>query len=373
MNILVTAVVALVTSLVGFVGAYNYIPLDWISTAQAPKLGSTITTIQGSDTLSASRTVINTNFSNLNTDKLQSGSTAAALTITSGTVGTLSLTNALTVANGGTGSTTLSSNQVLLGNGTGILKTVSGWGTSGQLLTSGGAGAAPTWTTVTTDPTADYNFTGTAFRVKNLHASSTAANPLTLNTVAYAFPSAQGTASSTLMNDGSGNLKWSPTPGLFYVNTSPGSPSVNASTTIFTTTVPANALISNHGVKFTVYFSAYKLSNTNRSNFDFSYANASTTAVVSNPTAAPIGLSDGMSGKAEFFIFANSASNSQRTIVNVVAGMGVPVSATSTLITGNTKTTSIDATQAQPVTFIFLSDNGVISFTPSLVTGEYIR
>lgn len=46
-----------------------------------PTLGSTITTIQGTDTVSASRPVINTNFANLNSDKLESGNTAASLTI----------------------------------------------------------------------------------------------------------------------------------------------------------------------------------------------------------------------------------------------------------------------------------------------------
>ena len=68
-----------VISLVVWIGAYLYFP---VSIFDPVLLGSTITTIQGSDTLSASRAVINTNFSNLNTDKLQSGDTAAALTIT---------------------------------------------------------------------------------------------------------------------------------------------------------------------------------------------------------------------------------------------------------------------------------------------------
>ena len=55
------------------------------------------------------------------------------------------LTTALSVAQGGTGSTTLSSNQVLLGNGTSAIKVVAGLGSSGELLTSNGAGSAPTF------------------------------------------------------------------------------------------------------------------------------------------------------------------------------------------------------------------------------------
>ena len=72
--------------------------------------GSTLTTIQASDTVkSALLTITNTNFSTLNTDKLESGSTASTLTI-----GTLTLTNDLSVAQGGTGLSTFGgSNHVL--------------------------------------------------------------------------------------------------------------------------------------------------------------------------------------------------------------------------------------------------------------------
>lgn len=61
---------------------------------------STITTILGTDTLSDSRAVINTNFSNLNTDKLESGDSPSFtdLTVTNATsTGTLSLS---TLTNG---------------------------------------------------------------------------------------------------------------------------------------------------------------------------------------------------------------------------------------------------------------------------------
>jgi hypothetical protein len=87
---------------------WNYVPANWLDIT-AQNLGSTITTIQGSDTISASRSVINTNFANLNTDKLESGSTASALTI-----GTLTLTNDLTVANGGTGVSTFGGTNRIL-------------------------------------------------------------------------------------------------------------------------------------------------------------------------------------------------------------------------------------------------------------------
>jgi hypothetical protein len=51
--------------------------------------------------------------------------------------------------------------MVILGNGTAGFKVVSGFGTSGQFLTSNGSGAAPTWTTSAIDQGADYTWTGT--------------------------------------------------------------------------------------------------------------------------------------------------------------------------------------------------------------------
>lgn len=51
----------------------------------------------------------------------------------------------LAVADGGTGTSSLAQYAVMLGNGTGAVQTVSGLGTSGQVLTSSGTGAAPTW------------------------------------------------------------------------------------------------------------------------------------------------------------------------------------------------------------------------------------
>lgn len=152
-------------------GVYNYAPLSFFEGTPTPKFGSTITTIQGSDTLSASRTTINNNFSSLNSDKvgisdlagttsLQQLTTLAGLsttgTITSGTWHG----NIVFPTWGGTGSSTLSQYQVLLGNGTGAITVPSGWGTTGQLLASNGAGAAPSWQTPSVNQASDYTWTG---------------------------------------------------------------------------------------------------------------------------------------------------------------------------------------------------------------------
>ena len=65
---------------------------------------------------------VDANFTNLNTDKIQSGNTVAALTITSATVVDLAVT--------------------------GITSFDGAQGTAGQVLTSAGTGNTPTWATV---------------------------------------------------------------------------------------------------------------------------------------------------------------------------------------------------------------------------------
>lgn len=60
----------------------------------------------------------------------------------------LTLTNPLTVPNGGTGAGTFTDGGVLIGNGTGAIQVTSA-GTSGQVLTSNGAGVDPTFQTPT--------------------------------------------------------------------------------------------------------------------------------------------------------------------------------------------------------------------------------
>ena len=47
-----------------------------------------------------------------------------------------------------------------------------------------------------------------AYLFKNFNASSTSANPIVLNGISFNTPNSQGTASTTLTNDGSGNLTW---------------------------------------------------------------------------------------------------------------------------------------------------------------------
>ncbi len=173
----------------------------------AHSFGSSITTILGTDQISASRAVINTNFANLNASKeeisdliattslpgitslpaLTSAATLATVgTITSGTwTGT-----PVGVAYGGTGTTTPTSNQVMLGNGASGLKVVNGFGNSGQSLVSNGAATAPSWQSISFDSTANYSLTGTwTFNVAPTFGTFSATSTTGTSTIAAAITS----------------------------------------------------------------------------------------------------------------------------------------------------------------------------------------
>src|SRR3990167_889424 len=199
-----------------------------------PKLGTSVTEISGSTLISAFPTIHNTNVNNLNDGKIENASSSiAAITTLSNLTETGVLASstfrgsAVGIPYGGTGSTTLSSNRVLLGSGANSISTVVGFGTPGQTLQSSGSGNAPTWEANTTDENATYHWTGThdfdgrinfnssslinatgTTLIKNLNASSSAANPIYLNGIDYAFPSVEGASSTVITTNGSGTLIW---------------------------------------------------------------------------------------------------------------------------------------------------------------------
>lgn len=172
MNYLLTIFLSIAVSFSAVVGAYNYLPLGVIekfSKEPVTTFGADITTINASDTIRSSRSVINTNFTNLNNFKIENSSSSIdAITTLSNlvTVGTLtsgalgSGFTTVAVAQGGTGSTTLASNLVLLGNGTGNVNVVNGTGADGQFLVSQGAGLPPNWETSVIDQAGTYSWTG---------------------------------------------------------------------------------------------------------------------------------------------------------------------------------------------------------------------
>lgn len=84
---------------------------------------------------------------------------------------------AIDVARQGTGSTSPTLNQVILGNAGSGFKVVSGFGNSGDILTSAGAGTAPTWTT---GISSGANVTWTGIHIFNT-ATTTHNAPLVVN------------------------------------------------------------------------------------------------------------------------------------------------------------------------------------------------
>lgn len=217
---------------------------------RAPRAGSTITTINGSDNIRNAPTTLNTNFTNLNSDKIEvSTTTLPKLTtllnlVSVGTITTGTWTaTAIGVTYGGTGTTSPTSNLLMLGNAASGLKTVNGFGTSGQFLTSAGAGVAPTWTSNTLDTTLDFNWTGKNY-FKQFNASSTIA----IGGVSYVFPAVTLSASSSiLMSDGNNNLSWNSMPDLVLYQNSPSLTSTGGATsTLVYVQIPTAALSSNN-------------------------------------------------------------------------------------------------------------------------------
>ena len=236
-NFLITGFIGIVATFSTLFGIYNYAPLNLFETGQKDNqnnLGSSITTINATDTIKNSRTTINDNFTALNNGKIENASSSiAAITTLSNlvTIGTITSgtwnASTLTVSYGGTGSTTLSSNQVLLGNGTSGIKVVNAFGTSGQFLTSNGVSTAPSWTTAAIDQAGNYTWTGQhIFTTQNVGIGTTspvsalavtgttttsnlvvASSTVAINGVTYKFPSTQ-TASTSLITDGNGGLSW---------------------------------------------------------------------------------------------------------------------------------------------------------------------
>lgn len=222
-NFLLTFFVSILATFCSFVLVYNYIPTKFFDFGKTGhRFGSSLVTIQGTDAISASRAVINANFLALNTDKIEATQTtlgslvSAAVLATVGTITSGTWNGGIVFPTwGGTGSSTLSSNQVIIGNGTGAVKVVNGFGTSGQFLTSNGAGQAPSFQSAPVDQTQIYtwtnqhnftsnlNATGNTY-IKNFNASSTIA----VGGVTYTLPTTQGASSTVLINNGLGTLYW---------------------------------------------------------------------------------------------------------------------------------------------------------------------
>jgi hypothetical protein len=129
-----------------------------ITTRQTSGTGATV------KNLPLTNTEIDTNFINLNNDKLElsdavstntansvvkrdssgnfsAGTISANLNATTATIGTLTLTNDLSVANGGTGISSFSNGQLAIGNSSGTLTAATLTGTANRITITNGSGS----------------------------------------------------------------------------------------------------------------------------------------------------------------------------------------------------------------------------------------
>ena len=284
-NIVIAALVSFAVSY----GFYYGLPL----LSEDVSYGATITTINGSDTLSSSRTTINNNFSALNAGKIENSTTSLPL-ITSlaglTTIGTISTGvwngTAIGVAYNGTGTTSPSTNHIMLGNGASGFKTVNGLGNSGEFLTSNGAGAAPSWSSASVNQTLAYSWTGphlfsggaSSTGTTTISASSLTTNPFVINSLAYKWPSVRGASSTVLMEDGSGNLTWNP-PGYTLLGSFDASGSTAGATTTFST-------LGLQNLRVTFYFTSISPASDIRVTFNGDYG--SNYGYYQTETAGPV-------------------------------------------------------------------------------------
>ncbi len=108
----------------------------------SPSSAGTVTSITGT----ANQVIASSSTGNITLSLPQSVATASSPTFAG-----LTLSSPLSVANGGTGATSLTAYAVLCGGttSTSLLQSVASVGTSGQVLTSNGPGALPTFTNAT--------------------------------------------------------------------------------------------------------------------------------------------------------------------------------------------------------------------------------
>ena len=310
-------------------GLYNFLPLSFIDKISLPGrdiLGATITTIAGTDTLSSSRTVINTNFSNLNDGKVENATTSmSSITTLSNltTAGNLATVGTITsgtwqgsvidVARQGTGSTSPTLNYVMLGNGSSGFKVVSGPGTSGQFLTSNGSGSAPTWQTSAIDTAISYVWTG-PHTFSNLFATNASSTNAT--TTSFHITSI---ASSLLKTDANGRVQGA-TGGTDFAkpqyNASSGTNIAGnngyASSTLLT--IPAGTLTASSTIEVSAGASCNSTSNPSDCRFFLRDSTGATLASSGQIDTA----STNASGNFSVYVFSNNSTSAQNGFMRVL-------------------------------------------------------
>ena len=283
------------------------------------KLGSTLTAITGTTKVSDLDTILTTNFTALNNDKIEVSTTTLPFLTTLINVTQLGVIASSTwrgsligTPYGGTGSSTLASNRVLLGNGSSPVSVVNGFGASGQFLTSNGEATAPTWQTSSVSLSNFYDWTGLhTFNGLSVGIGTTTAST-TLSVQGNALVSGTTTTgnlvatSSLRVGNGIvtdlGRVFYSAFNKLLYAD------NTLASTTL-SIQIPGGTLSTGNALVFDFYFDDIVKGG---AHFyaEFGYGTASTTINISNGTSVGSGA-----GTMSLILSADGATNSQNLSV----------------------------------------------------------
>lgn len=204
------------------------------------------------------------------------------------------------------------------------------------------------------DLTQGFSFTNTinvtsTTTVKGLTASSTAANPLTLNGVSLSTPSTQGASSTALFNNGSGSLIWTPVSRLLDYVPALSYTSSNATTSRVSFTLPGGSLQTKNIMTVVDYGVNYTAAQNQSNIVEFAYGYATTTAVMTN-TGVDSGTCSG-DGTPTFTVtvLANASQTSQ--LVTMVFTCNGTTVTTYNPTKSWSATYSVNSAIDQPVTF----------------------
>ncbi len=361
MNTLKQITITVVILLVGTFLVYNYVPLSVLDklSISDKHFGATVTTIQGTDTLSDSRSTINTNFSNINTElgtvtgtttnstitTLSGLTTASNLatvgTLTSGTIGAGFTTIDETV--GGTGLTSYATGDVIYASGANTLAKLTASST-GEVLTL--QGGVPVWKDAVVNENNTYNWTAlhtfsgnllstassTFSATTSISASNVLSDAFNINGVNYAFPSTQGADGTSFVNNGSGALSNKYLGKFTYSTTT----NITVSNTFATTTgfaLPSGLFTASTTIH--VRAAVECDDNTGGSTCDFYLRDSSGATFATCSFGAPTGVSD-FKSNIDLYVRNNNATNSQESICYMDASYSGDTAASS----GNEESTS---------------------------------
>lgn len=218
---------------------------------------------------------------------------------------------------------------------------------------------ARTFTGATTFNTATTTFNA------GVQIAATTPLPLKLNGVNYSMPSAQGTSTTVLMNDGNGTLYWDGTDKRVYTTVTPVTVVSSVSTTTLVTfTLPANFLGTQNILRIVLNVSAFRIDGIDRG-IIFNFIYGATTQTTNVYAAGDTGT---QSGDITFELIGAGATNSQKgefhfsTQLKGISDAITTATGASVISTG---TYAIDSTAAQTLTlqiqFTFSNANNKIT------------